>query len=257
MLLRAGRQILLEEGLATGSVNLTFKRVFDRLEQETGVRVTNASVIRRVWQNQAEYQADVLVAIAQDESRPETALTVQAVSELFDVLDLSTPQARAAALREVCRIGGGASSEAIADSANWSLWIATVGVATAIAHPEQRLRIQQALGEGVETVTKFWEQSLEDVVARLALRLRQEWTMRQFAMAVIAYAQGCALRQRMSGRTERITRPTGPHGEDQDWTLFAAGLEGLMHQFLEPDPSGPQAPDRRRMGPERTPAPEP
>ena len=47
-LLEAGRQILLEEGLESGSRNLTFKRVFDRVERTTGTRLTNASVIKRI-----------------------------------------------------------------------------------------------------------------------------------------------------------------------------------------------------------------
>jgi len=33
-----------------------------------------------------------------------------------------------------------------------------------------------------------------------------------------------------------LIRPTGPNGEDQEWSLFAFGLEALVHQFLEPDP---------------------
>jgi hypothetical protein len=33
-----------------------------------------------------------------------------------------------------------------------------------------------------------------------------------------------------------MIRPTGPNEEDQEWSLFAVGLEALVHQFLEPDP---------------------
>src|SRR5580704_10292331 len=64
MLLAAGRDILRDEGLGTGAEAITFKRVFDRVERETGVRLTNASVIHRVFENQAEFQADLLVSIA-------------------------------------------------------------------------------------------------------------------------------------------------------------------------------------------------
>ena len=78
-MLETGREILQEEGIQTGSTNLTFKRVFDRVERDTGRRLSNASVIKRIWDNQADYQADVLVAIAHDEQRPEVAETVAAV----------------------------------------------------------------------------------------------------------------------------------------------------------------------------------
>ena len=67
----AGRAILHEEGIETSSNNLTFKRVFERVERDTGRRLTNASIIKRIWENQSDYQADVLVAIAHDEGRPE------------------------------------------------------------------------------------------------------------------------------------------------------------------------------------------
>ena len=79
-LLEAGRSILQEEGLETTSSNLTFKRVFDRVAQDTGRQLTNASVIRRIWDNQADFQADVLVEIAHDEQRPEIEVALAAVT---------------------------------------------------------------------------------------------------------------------------------------------------------------------------------
>ena len=46
MLLDAALEILREEGLQTGSVNITFKRVCDRVQVGTGLQVTNGSVIK-------------------------------------------------------------------------------------------------------------------------------------------------------------------------------------------------------------------
>jgi hypothetical protein len=45
--LDAGRSILIEEGLGTVADALNFKRAFARVELETGVTLTNASVIGR------------------------------------------------------------------------------------------------------------------------------------------------------------------------------------------------------------------
>ncbi|MBV8462367.1 MAG: hypothetical protein JO368_03680, partial [Acidimicrobiales bacterium] len=64
LLVNAGVELLIDEGLGSGAGHLTFKRVFEWLEQNAGVRVTNASVIGRIWDNQSDYQTDVLVAIA-------------------------------------------------------------------------------------------------------------------------------------------------------------------------------------------------
>jgi hypothetical protein len=239
-LLTAGQEIVREEGLETGSNNLTFKRVFQRIEDDTGVRITNASVIRRVWENQADFQADVLVAIAQDEGRPEADLVIQAVTRFLDDLDLSSAPARARALQELCRLGGAASSEAIADSSHWTLWISVVAMATTLADSERRRRMQSALLDGYAAVTKFWEETYGLLMPTFGLRIRRPWTMRQFTMAVTAYGEGCSLRDRIDGHSEVITRPTGPGGADQEWTLFAVGLEALVHQFFEVVPqAGP------------------
>ena len=62
MLIEVGLDLLIDEGLARGTERLTFKRVFDRAAEERGVRVTNASVIGRIWADMADYQADVLAA---------------------------------------------------------------------------------------------------------------------------------------------------------------------------------------------------
>jgi hypothetical protein len=235
-LLAAGQEILHEEGLETASRNLTFKRVFERVERESGLRLTNASVIGRVWENQADYQADVLVSIAQDRGRPEIGLTIDAVNAIFDGIDLSTPESRATALRQVCRAGGEASSRALADSTNWSLWISVVAMATTPADPDQGKRLLSALAEGYEAVVEFWVETLSGLMGHFGLRIRQPWTERQFTIAVTAYTEGCSLRQRIDGHIDEVVLPTGPNGEDQKWTLFAAGIEALINHFFEPDP---------------------
>jgi hypothetical protein len=60
--------------------------------------------------------------------------------------------------------------------------------------------------------------------------------LRHFTMAVTAYSEGCSMRNRIDDRVEFFNRPTGPNGDDEEWTLFAIGLEGLVDHFLEPDP---------------------
>ncbi len=235
-LLEAGREILREEGLETGSANLTFKRVFERVEKESDLRVTNASVIRRVWENQADYQADVLVTIARDVGRPEAALTVDAVASVLNGIGLSEPEARQRALTEVCRVGGAASTDAIAASANWSLWINVVAVAQSTSDPERRRRIKEALAEGYETVAVFWDEAYLGLAASLGYRVASPWTIRDFTTTVTALSEGCSLRQRISGRRDTVRRPTGPGGEEQEWTMFAVGLETMVATFFEPDP---------------------
>jgi len=238
-LLEEGRAILADEGLETESSNLTFKRVFDRVQQRTGDRITNASVIRRVWENQAEFQTDVLVAIAQDDARPEIGSTVEAIAGALAGLDLSTASARARALSEVCRVGGNAHAAAIDESTSWTLWINVIALANSSTDVEQRQRIRVALDEGYRSTTAFWNETLGALVDLLGHRVRPPFDLALFVAAVNALTEGSTLRQRTAGQIVSVMRPTGPGGEERQWSLYAIALEALAHQFLEPATEGP------------------
>jgi len=247
LLLEAGREVVQQEGIETAPSNLTFKRVFEHVERKTGRHVTNASVIRRVWENQADFQADVLMAIAQDEERPEVDLTLQAVSTVLSKVDLTTVESRLYALQELCRVGGAASSGAIANSPSWSLWISILTIATTTSHPEQRQRIGAALAEGYESVTEFWERIYGSLAEFLGFRICEPRTIRRFTVAVTALSEGYSLREHVDGNVEQFILPTGRNGEDQEWTLYGAGLEALAHRFFELDP-GFTPPSKETLG---------
>jgi len=234
-LVEEGRELLFTEGLAVGSSNLTFKRVFDRMEAKTGMRVTNASVIKRIWENQADFQADVLVTVVRDEARRAEGMGKRAIT-LLGTLDMSTPESRVRVLREICRVEGNASSAAIDRSTNWSLWSNVVSMSTSGTNLGVQARIKEALDLGYKAVTRFWSESFTALADLLGLRLLPTWSIDQFSMAAIAYAEGCAFRQLSSDHVECMVRPTGPNGEDQEWSLYAVGMEALVNQFFEPDP---------------------
>ena len=240
LLLEEGRSIVHDEGLQTGSTNLTFKRVFERVEERTGERITNASVIRRVWDNQAEFQTDVLVTIAHDNSRPEIGGTTDAIAEALADVDLTTATGRSGAVREICRLGGNAFTDVVVDSVNWPLWISVIAMAAGSTDADQQARIRTAITESYDSAAGFWATTLGALVDAFGLTLRPPYTLAQFVMAVTAYSEGCAQRQRTTGHVETLVRATGPDGADQEWTLFAVGLEGLVHQFL--DTAGPGVP---------------
>jgi hypothetical protein len=236
VMLDAGREILQEEGIETGSSNLTFKRVFDRVERDTGRHLTNASVIRRIWDNQADYQADVLVAIARDDQRPEVDVTLASVHDVLAGADLTSGDGRMRALSELCRVVGATSREAIAESSSWPLWISVVAIASSTSNEEQRQRMCAALGEGYEVVTTFWEGVYGGLVTLLGLRPRAPRTIRQFTIAVAALSEGDSLRRHVERKAVTVDLPTGPAGEVQEWTLYSLAIEAVALQFFEPDP---------------------
>jgi hypothetical protein len=244
LLLDAAQTILREEGLGVGTDAVTFKRVFDRVEQDTGLRLTNASVIRRVWENQAEYQTDVLLDIlSADDNTEEFNSTFGEVIPLMATFDLSTPETRWEALREVCRVGGKANISALRASNTWSLWIGIWALATAGEVDEHKRRIQTALLEGYESIAQLYLQTYAALAEFLGVRLQEGLTMRQLTVSVGALAEGCALRNRVDSDMDGIMLPTGPGGEVQEWTLFGLGLDALAMRYLEIDPDWQSPPD--------------
>lgn len=237
LLIGAGRAILEEEGLAVGAGDLTFKRVFDHVEATTGTRLTNASVIRRVWENQEDFRMDVLASIASTaDASGELARTFEVLAPLVDTFDLGSPESRIRSLAELARVGGEAGIGARVGTRDWSLWIGVWVLALTTAPTGRHRRIRDALTDGLRTATDEWEQVFAGLCAHLGLRVRAPLTLRQFTVAVSAMAEGVALRQGGDPDVAVIVRPTGPDGAPQDWTLFGVCLEALAVRFLEVDP---------------------
>jgi hypothetical protein len=234
LLVDVGRTILREEGMGTGAEALTFKRVLERVERDHGVRLTNASIIKRVWDNQADFQTDVLVAIAADEGITEFEQTLDALTEVFATVDLSTPEGRWSSVREICRVGGAANMDALADSANWPSWIGVWTLTTSSDRPAVPDRIERALAAGYQSFTAHFEKTYLAMADYVGIRLKGPLTIRQFTIAVGALAEGCVLRTRVDAdNMEGLRLPTGPEGELQEWTLFSIGLDALVRQFFE------------------------
>jgi len=69
----------------------------DVLLIDAGLRLGNPSVIGLVGEDQPEFQADVLVAVAHGRGHPEIERMTAALSSVFDGLDCSTVESRARA----------------------------------------------------------------------------------------------------------------------------------------------------------------
>jgi hypothetical protein len=242
LMMTAGLDLLAEEGLGIGAEELTFKRVFDRVEASTGKRLTNASVIRRVWTNQAEFQDDVLSAVAMaGDGGGEMGDTAAAMIGLLQTVDVSTPAGRRRGLSQICRVGGEASLGALVDSRRWSLWVGVWVLAVTGPQSERGRRIRKALVEGYETTTDLWVGLYQALMNYLGVRVRAPFTLRQFTVSVGALIEGCAMRAAAEPDAPPIFRPTGPDGASEPWSLFAVGLEALVVQYLELDPDWPGA----------------
>ena len=243
MMMAAGLEILEERGLGVAVGDLTFKRVFDRIDSTRGVRLTNASVIRRVWENQAAFQDDVLaeVALAGD-GHAEVAQLVEELAETIDSIDRSTVEGRLRGLSELARVGGEAGLRTLTTSRRWALWVGIWVLAVTSPASERGRRIRQALYDGYESSTEQWCGLYGALHSHLGVRLRSPYTLRQMVILTGALIEGDALRHGAGKGGGTVLRPTGPGGELQEWTLYSVGLEAMANQFLEIDPEweGPE-----------------
>ena len=104
IVLDAGRDLLLSEGLGTGAEHLSFKRVLSHVADTRGIRITNASIIGRIWENQEEFQTDVIRSIVDQQVEEEVQDTSDALVAAMGRLDVSTPELRRASLGELIRV---------------------------------------------------------------------------------------------------------------------------------------------------------
>ena len=239
LLVEAGTELLLGEGLGTGAEHLTFKRVFAHLETSTGIRVTNASVIGRIWDCQSDFQTEVLAAIARDDGSSYLNATLEAIAPSLGRVDRSSEASRWTAVRELCRVGAAANLNAFYDSDTWPRWVGVWALAMAGSDTGTNRSpvIEDALRDGYEEQTESWGELYTALITYFGFRLREPLTLRQFVIAAAALSDGCVLRDRIDVDSVRlIRRPTGPDGTEQEWTLFGIGLEALVTEMLEPDP---------------------
>jgi hypothetical protein len=237
VLLDAGRAILLERGLQTQASSLTFKAALDRVEADTGLRFSNASVIGRIWKDQREYRLAVLNTIASVDFRSEIDAVVAAISPVLADSDLSTEESRSTAIREVCRVGGARHVEALRDSSTLALWIGIWSIAASSDSSAEQRELHEALKKGYEVINSHFEDAFGYLMGLLMVQVREPLTVRQFADAVGALVEGYSLRVRVTEGSTNIMRATGPDGQMQEWTAFSIGMVALVAEFFEPIPS--------------------
>jgi AcrR family transcriptional regulator len=247
LLVDAGVETLLEEGLGSGAEGLTFKRVYDRLEQTKDIRLTNASVIGRAFQTQEAFQAEVLATIAASDSQDFHELSEILLNEVLVRADLSTTESRWRCVSDLCRITGTVMLDTLRSSPVWRVWIGIWALAGSGQPTEEKLRLKDALLASYESIMRDTTGLYSAVLDFLGFRVRAPLTMAQGAAAIQALAEGSALRDLVDEQAMRHIRlPTGADGEPEEWTIFGMGLHTLIRQFIEPDPdwSPPAGPDR-------------
>ena len=243
MLVEAGTQVILEEGLGTGAEALTFKRVYERLMQTAGVRVTNSSVIGRIWDSQADFQVDVLSTFARECGSSAVDETLAAGARVLAHCDRSSLEGAGRRWSRPSAMAAAAHIEAVVEVRDVAPMGQRVGLAVAGSGSDGAvLPVQDALVIGYERVTARYEEQYAAMLRYCGFRVRAPLTVHELTVAAGALAEGLVLRERVDvGGLGTVERPTGPEGAPQQWTLFGIALAALVEQFVEPDPEWDEA----------------
>jgi hypothetical protein len=195
MFIEAGRSILRQEGLAVGGEALKLKRVSDQVEADFGIWCTNASITGRLWDTQSEYQADVLVTIAADDSNSEVAASLDRMTSFIANMDTSSHAARPWSLRELCRKVSVVHLDTLRNSTDWSFWIGIWAITAVGSAPERRQRIDEALRQSYLDVTDQMEAIYSSLLAP--------------RLSAAPWSHHSSIRYRFGGADRRL-RPTRP-----------------------------------------------
>jgi hypothetical protein len=236
LLLDAALEVLRQDGLGTGAEQLTFKRVFERVAATTGIRVTNASVIGRIWDNQAEFQSAVLAAVATEEVTDQERAVRAATAGIVAAADRSTPEARRATLREIMRLAAEANLTGATTSRTWATVIGVWALVSGSRAAGTTDPLHEALRTSYAALEDRSAAATESLMAFLGLRLRPPFDVRQFTTALTALVEGCALRDRATSGIRGLELPTGTDGGLQSWTVLGVGMEALAEEFFDLDP---------------------
>ncbi len=236
LVLASGRGILRSQGLGTGVERLTFKKVLDHLQETEGIRITQASLIRRVWTNQEEFQRDVVESIIRDESEREISSVGDSLSGTFARIDLSSPEMRRASLAELIR----ASTEdylSLTDSPLSTIQTALIACALAGGDAGTDDEFLAIIGRATERLTHFYVELYESALEFIGFRVRPGMRIEQMAITILSLGEGSLLRRSTNPDVfDPIVLPRELDGMDVDWDLFGFGVKAIVEAFVEEDP---------------------
>lgn len=241
LLVTTGVSVLLDEGMGCGLDHLTFPKVFDRIERESGRRITRASVYDRLWDNQEEFQWDVLARLITnaDTIDPRTRRRVRRI--LADA-DITSDAGRLAGLHELCQL---AVKQHVIESSrrqDYRIIMAAVGAVASSEQagnaPDGAARVREALQAHIEQETDAYVELYGEIGLHLGFRLRDPLELRQFVLAIHALGEGIAMRLNFFPEYETpiALPPVGPDGATVKSSLAGMGVEAIALAMLELDP---------------------
>ncbi len=241
LILDAAAEVVERDGLGVMSSTITYKQVFDHLEQVHGIRVTRGSVHERIWDSQHEFQLEVLRRAARWDARTSTQRTVEVLREIHERGTIEG-WSEWEVLTEMARIGGEFNYRAADEDDLYFAWTGlTLALAQAIdADSEEYAALGRAVTESYDALTDDFVTIFRSIFDDLDLRIRldlfesPEMAMLVFTKLTTALSEGVSLRRRFDeAELPDLGLATGPDGSIQVWHPFSVGMLALLRLFVE------------------------
>jgi len=242
LMLTTGIEVMTERQAHVDPEALSYKSVFDRLEQNTGVRITYASVHERIWPSQRAFQLDVLCQMAEQLPAQTFLSETGAAAVVIRDSDLSQPVGRKRACREMIRVSCNADmvEPDITLSVYRSIRKALLTLSTA---DDDYAAVAATIEATRRDLTARYVALFGQLVDALTFRVRPSLdldldpALRLMFSQVVALADGYGIER----DADLLDLPTGPDGELQPWHPYSWTIWSAACALFELDGDLPDA----------------
>ncbi len=211
-LLDAGVDLLLETGVTPGVDHIKMSSAARRAGYTTGAAY-------RFWDNQHEFQRDVVVELLHKRDEIAVAETVAGIRHLVDA---------GAPFREMIRAGAAANVHSLPGSA---LYFTTLVVrASTLWDPELCAISAERVRDGLSNFVQLYEVLLR-VFHR---RMRPPYTVDHLALVLAAMAEGFSIQGSTGIEHPHFDRADLGERVGTDWTLLGVAIEAIVDRLTEP-----------------------
>jgi len=231
-LLEAGRDVLLRHGPGCGLDPVTLDGAIAEADVPRGsaYRLWQDEVLTPQQSYRQAVQLDLLTRVGTGVPAT-TAKFKETYEEYAEFSRSQEPAERDWAFRTILRLVANHSHDRLASSRTWRVYQALRSNVVAKATPREAAidAIRRAEAVQIEAYADMYR----EIAKVYGIRIRKPYTIHEFATSAFALNEGIATRV-TDGFRRQVTRPTGRNGEDEEWTLFAIGLEALADHYFEP-----------------------
>lgn len=242
-------KILDRDGLHLAPDSISYARVFNHIEETTGIKVTRGSVHERIWASHDDFRRDVLTALVSN-SAPANYFVVDEDRQLELADIVGDVQDREITRLTIIKVVSQWTLDEIAQSETYRQVQSAKAIATRFNDPAAAAAMQQLLEEQAQRRLLSRRGVFADLIAALGLRPRPSLGLTMDESSDLFFSTAWALISGAflnagAGCSHVLMELEGNFGGPDDgsaWRVFSVGAKGLLEFLFEVDPVASSAP---------------